>query len=1045
MRPDKNAQNILSTTRARAKMHEFRVPAEDFVALPRDPSLLFPLAVGLLGDVSAKVADQALHVATPQNLDPLAPPDTWQQTDPTSIEGLHFASTFFDAFLQARLDDEITPEFSLLCASAYYLSGASGSASVVARHMGPPPLNLAGGLARLVYSILRNEFLPIDGAHAHAERTRGILEALNRYVSFQGTAEAVTEACGRLHALLYGAGSPRELLYSDLAAAICGLKLRNAARTLLPLRSGLDEGLWRAALAKSHFPVELWPAQQLIGDEGLLTGRSAIIQMPTSAGKTRATELIIRSAFLSNRASLAVIVAPYRSLCHDIRGDLATAFAGEDVRLDEASDAYQFDLSLQTLLAQNSVLIVTPEKFLYMMRRAPELKERIGLVIYDEGHQFDGMARGPTYELLLTSLRITLRPGTQIVLISAVISNAADVAGWLLGDAAAVVQSEGLLPTSKSIAFTSWQDARGRLEYVSPQDPDEREFFVPRVIVQATLNPKPRERTVRVFPEKSDGGDVGLYLGLHVVANGSVAVFCGRKDSATKIARRAVDIFARGLELQTPSAVSDAAEVGRLRTLSEAHLGATASATQAAGLGIFVHHADTPHGLRLAIEHAMKANLAKFVVCTSTLAQGVNFPLKYLIVTSTRQGGEKLLVRDFHNLIGRAGRAGMHTEGSIIFSAPALYDQRHFFGAGRRAWLDAKNLLDASNSEPSRSSILSIFDDYQQRQLGAPPIVQEIPAEWLNLAFADRARMDEIVQAALELQPNISAGEFRSFIEGRARAVQAIAAFLVDNMTFGESEDIAAKVDGLTANTFAYHLADDAMKTRLLALFRAIAEAVQENTNDVQRLVIRRSPLSPSAVTELQDWMRDNIGLLQQAADTGRLLDSLAVAVLPYSTTKAIRAISNPLILPRVLAEWITGRSFAHILGLLVGADIRMGDNRITIEDVVSLCEGGFGYDVAMIVASLTDLAEGLDADVHSALARLQRQVKYGLSHSGAIAFFEAGFADRHVATVLGQAWPHVIDRDGVKTVCREHTETVNAVLAPMPSYFKAVAGELGS
>ena len=132
--------------------------------------------------------------------------------------------------------------------------------------------------------------------------------------------------------------------------------------------------------------------------------------MPTSAGKTRATEMIIRSAFLAGRASLAVIVAPYRSLCHDIRGDLSVAFAGEPISLDEASDSYQFDLELETLFANNTVLIVTPEKLLYMLRRAPELAERIGLVIYDEGHQFDGMARGPTYELLLTSLRMALRP-----------------------------------------------------------------------------------------------------------------------------------------------------------------------------------------------------------------------------------------------------------------------------------------------------------------------------------------------------------------------------------------------------------------------------------------------------------------------------------------------------------------------------------------------------------------------------------------------------------------------------------------------------------
>ena len=90
--------------------------------------------------------------------------------------------------------------------------------------------------------------------------------------------------------------------------------------------------------------------------------------MPTSAGKTRATELVIRAAFLSGRASLAVIVAPYRSLCHDIRGDLSAAFEGEPIQLDEASESYQFDLTIETLLAQQSVLIVTPEKLLYMLQ-----------------------------------------------------------------------------------------------------------------------------------------------------------------------------------------------------------------------------------------------------------------------------------------------------------------------------------------------------------------------------------------------------------------------------------------------------------------------------------------------------------------------------------------------------------------------------------------------------------------------------------------------------------------------------------------------------
>lgn len=71
----------------------------------------------------------------------------------------------------------------------------------------------------------------------------------------------------------------------------------------------------------------------------------------------------------------------------------------------------------------------------------------------------------------------------------------------------------------------------------------------------------------------------------------------------------------------------------------------------------------------------MQHGLCKFVICTSTLAQGVNLPIRYLIITSLYQGAEKIKVRDFHNLIGRVGRSGMHTEGSIIFADPAIYDR----------------------------------------------------------------------------------------------------------------------------------------------------------------------------------------------------------------------------------------------------------------------------------------------------------------------------------------------------------------------------------
>ena len=267
-------------------------------------------------------------------------------------DALRFASIFFDAYLNADLDAVLTSEFSLLCSAAYYIAGNVGSAAVIVRRMAAPDVETAGGLGYLLYTILRNEFVTIKASHPHQAVTSAVLEALARFFRFDDEASAVADTCHRMRGYFHRSGSPRELLYADLVGAICALKLRNAARTVLPIASGLDSELWRPSLAKPHFPMELWPAQQRIADAGVLAGRSAVIQMPTSAGKTRAIELIIRSAFLSERARLAVIVAPFRSLCHDIRGDLVTAFSSENVRLDEASDAYQFDLALDALFAE---------------------------------------------------------------------------------------------------------------------------------------------------------------------------------------------------------------------------------------------------------------------------------------------------------------------------------------------------------------------------------------------------------------------------------------------------------------------------------------------------------------------------------------------------------------------------------------------------------------------------------------------------------------------------------------------------------------------
>ena len=183
---------------------------------------------------------------------------------------------------------------------------------------------------------------------------------------------------------------------------------------------------------------------------------------------------------------------------------------------------------------------------------------------------------------------MTLAPEAQVVLISAVIGNAPVIAEWLIGDANAVISGEGLLPTTKSIAFASWQRERGLLQYVSPDDPEQQEFFVPRIVTQTNLALRRGERAPRIFPKRSGTGasaEIGLYLGLHLAEGGSVALFCGTKEGVISLCGRAAAIFDRAVALPRPLDVSNAAEIARLTHLARLNLRRRQDVTQASALG----------------------------------------------------------------------------------------------------------------------------------------------------------------------------------------------------------------------------------------------------------------------------------------------------------------------------------------------------------------------------------------------------------------------------------------------------------------------------
>src|SRR5450756_2104692 len=90
--------------------------------------------------------------------------------------------------------------------------------------------------------------------------------------------------------------------------------------------------------------------------------------------------------------------------------------------------------------------------------------------------------------------------------------------------------------------------------------------------------------------------------------------------------------------------------------------------------GIGVHHAGMLPKYRRLVETLAQAGLLKVICGTDTLGVGINVPIRTVVFTSlSKYDGSRqrvLKAREFHQIAGRAGRAGYDTSGSVVVQAP---------------------------------------------------------------------------------------------------------------------------------------------------------------------------------------------------------------------------------------------------------------------------------------------------------------------------------------------------------------------------------------
>jgi POLQ-like helicase len=1033
MKLEAPSKKMLAITKSKAKMYEFAIDEASHIALPVDPRKLLITTIGILGDLSAIEAREDKQVEEADKHDDL-------KSELISV------GQYFDALIQSHLADEMTVYLKIIGSAAYYLANMPGSSIVLAKNLAYntellTDTNLEGILIWILKSNFDEDWYRVEKTYL-TQAIDDVGYATRRFFNLGVDADSFKQVIHVLRQAVYEKGSNREILFVDIISSTLQRKIENSSIKCLPKYTQIPIEKWVNVISKPKFVQEFWPAQRLLGEQGVLSGLSAVVQMPTSAGKTKSTELIIRSSFLSGRSNVAVIVAPFRALCREITAIFEQAFESEDVNINELHDVLDVSDSDDELIrlltgqtvqagtANKSIVVTTPEKLVYLLRHEPTLADSIGLLIFDEGHQFDTGRRGVTYELLMAYLKSRVSEDVQKVLISAVMANANSIGEWLNGEAGIEIQGAGCLPTVRSTAFASWQTAMGQLQYIDQDREADRGFFVPRVIEQINLGTRGLERKDRLFPAKNDNPSVAAYLGVKLCHQGPVAIFCGVKSTVTSICELLVDYYDRGLVLPPPSTSSDQKELDKIAHLSSLHFGNEFIFTRSISLGILPHSSNIPNGIRVSVEWAMESNKSVLVVCTSTLAQGVNLPIRYLVVSSTFQAGQEITTRDFHNLIGRAGRAGYHTEGSVIFADTDVFDKRRNFGEGWR-WQRAMHLLDFTNAEDCASSLLDLITPFDFTALtvdviafiGAPSSYRQSCIDAGNQHSIDiRSLLDQMDYKEILIEAIES--YFLSYLKDNPGAPQ----------TF---------FDELAQGTLAYFLSDDDQKQQLRMAFSLIAARVL-SVPEEKRPFFGKSLLGLKSLFLIENWLDENWDELTQAQRSEELLVICWPLLSKLNNNKMFLKIKPEGVMLEFAKQWISGTSYADLYDHLVqsSAYYQAGSQQraIKMDHVIDLADGALSFDSMLYVGAIADVAEGKDLgdEVLELLRSLQTRLKLGLSSSLEMWLYFQGCVDREVCKNLGSA----LNGQGIDSnvfdsgILRTYQQVVSECLSKFPSYF---------
>ncbi len=426
----------------------------------------------------------------------------------------------------------------------------------------------------------------------------------------------------------------RNLVDADLDSRLgIGLRLEAQHRELSSSVLVQSSGSW---IQVNDFQQRFWDSA---ASEGWLSASA-----PTASGKTFLVLQWLIDQMKGGNTSVAVYLAPTRALVSEIESSLKKLLGATD--LIEVS-SLPLPSKYETAKSGGTrVIFVFTQERLHLFANVLNDQLSIDLLIVDEAHKIGDNQRGV---ILQDAIERVSRANSQLkaVFISPATQNPEE----LLADAPDGVNTISVDSDSttvlQNLITTKQVPRKSKLWSLDLRQQDSK---LPIGVLQLSSTPEGIRKRL-------------AFIAAAIGERGGTLVYANGAGEAELVADLICQLLPKHETID--SELAELAELARKGVHQHFRLAPLVEC------GVAFHYGNMPSLIRLEIEKLFRSGKIRFLVCTSTLIEGVNLSCRTIVVRGPRKGkGHPMEPHDFWNLAGRAGRWGDEFQGNIICIDP---------------------------------------------------------------------------------------------------------------------------------------------------------------------------------------------------------------------------------------------------------------------------------------------------------------------------------------------------------------------------------------